>query len=106
MRTDELLNGRGVLRLAVNDVREAQAKARTRHPDWYRGYASLEALAVQPAVCGPPLRRKYWPSAMGSCNHKLSGHLGSASAQVTGNPAWGATLSRSLIDSRRNIANA
>ncbi|HZX37185.1 MAG TPA: helix-turn-helix transcriptional regulator [Streptomyces sp.] len=46
-RADELLVAGGVLKAAVEDVREAQAKARTRHPDWYRDYAKLEAEAVQ-----------------------------------------------------------
>lgn len=46
-RADELLGARGVLRAAVPDVREAQAKARTRHPEWYRSYAKLEAGAVE-----------------------------------------------------------
>ncbi|GGW58650.1 helix-turn-helix domain-containing protein [Streptomyces xantholiticus] len=46
-RADELLDARGVLRAAVSDVREAQAKARTRHPEWYRSYAKLEAGAVE-----------------------------------------------------------
>ncbi|MEU5580430.1 helix-turn-helix transcriptional regulator [Streptomyces huasconensis] len=47
LRVDELLDARGVLAAAADDVREAQAKARTRHPDWYRGYAKLEAEAVE-----------------------------------------------------------
>ncbi|MFH8929225.1 Scr1 family TA system antitoxin-like transcriptional regulator [Streptomyces pristinaespiralis] len=46
-RADVLLDARGVLRAAVPDVREAQTKARTRHPEWYRNYAKLEAEAVQ-----------------------------------------------------------
>lgn len=44
---DPLLGADGVLIAAIDDVREAQKKSRTRHPEWYRGYASLEALAVQ-----------------------------------------------------------
>ncbi len=44
---DPLLRADGVLLAAIEDVREAQKKARTRHPEWYRGYASLEAQAVQ-----------------------------------------------------------
>ncbi|MGW7076763.1 helix-turn-helix domain-containing protein [Streptomyces sp. NPDC054871] len=47
IRADELLDARGVLAAAVDDVREAQKRARTRHPDWYRGYAKLEAEAVE-----------------------------------------------------------
>ncbi|MFC8131292.1 helix-turn-helix domain-containing protein [Streptomyces sp. NPDC057302] len=45
LRADEFLNAGGVLRVAINDVREAQAKARTRHPDWFRDYARVEAEA-------------------------------------------------------------
>ncbi|MGI5398305.1 helix-turn-helix domain-containing protein [Streptomyces sp. CA-135486] len=45
-RVDELLAARGVLKAAVEDVREAQSKARTRHPDWFRDYARAEAEAV------------------------------------------------------------
>lgn len=44
---DPLLKADGVLIAAVDDVREAQKKSRTRHPDWYRGYAKLEAEAVE-----------------------------------------------------------
>ncbi|WP_406731625.1 Scr1 family TA system antitoxin-like transcriptional regulator [Streptomyces sp. NBC_01794] len=46
VRADELLAAGGVLKAAVEDVREAQAKARTRHPDWFRDYARAEAEAV------------------------------------------------------------
>ncbi|WP_406401554.1 helix-turn-helix transcriptional regulator [Streptomyces sp. NBC_00879] len=46
VRADELLSAGGVLKAAVEDVREAQAKARTRHPDWFRDYARAEAEAV------------------------------------------------------------
>ncbi|AVZ73622.1 transcriptional regulator [Streptomyces lunaelactis] len=45
-RADELLAAGGVLKAAVEDVREAQAKSRTRHPDWFRDYAKAEAEAV------------------------------------------------------------
>ncbi|MDQ0942726.1 helix-turn-helix transcriptional regulator [Streptomyces sp. V1I1] len=45
-RADELLAAGGVLKAAIEDVREAQAKARTRHPDWFRDYAKAEAEAV------------------------------------------------------------
>ena len=47
VRADELLAARGVLKAAVEDVRKAQAKARTRHPEWYRDYAGLEAEAIE-----------------------------------------------------------
>ncbi|MFE2373898.1 helix-turn-helix transcriptional regulator [Streptomyces sp. NPDC059398] len=46
-QADGVLGARGVLRAAIPDVREAMKKARTRHPDWYRGYAKLEAEAVE-----------------------------------------------------------
>ncbi|NUL07633.1 helix-turn-helix domain-containing protein [Streptomyces lunaelactis] len=46
VRADELLAAGGVLKAAIEDVREAQAKARTRHPDWFRDYARAEAEAV------------------------------------------------------------
>ncbi|MFC4609088.1 Scr1 family TA system antitoxin-like transcriptional regulator [Streptomyces maoxianensis] len=45
-RADELLAARGVLKAAIPDVREAQAKARTRHPDWFRDFARAEAEAT------------------------------------------------------------
>lgn len=44
---DPLLGAGGVLLAVIDDVREAQKKSRTRHPDWYRGYAKLEAEAVE-----------------------------------------------------------
>ncbi|KUL54703.1 helix-turn-helix domain-containing protein [Streptomyces sp. NRRL S-1521] len=44
---DPLLRADGVLIAATDDVREAQKRARTRHPEWYRGYANLESQAVQ-----------------------------------------------------------
>lgn len=47
LRVDELLDARGVLAAAADDVREAQAKARTRHPEWYRRYANLESQAIE-----------------------------------------------------------
>ncbi|MEU1270245.1 helix-turn-helix transcriptional regulator [Streptomyces sp. NPDC005799] len=45
-KADELLDAGGLLKEVIPDVREAMAKARTRHPEWYRGYAKLEAEAV------------------------------------------------------------
>lgn len=44
-RADELLDAGGVLREAIPEVREAMGRVRTRHPEWYRGYADLEAQA-------------------------------------------------------------
>ncbi|MFE9772250.1 helix-turn-helix domain-containing protein [Streptomyces sp. NPDC005931] len=46
-KADELLGAGGLLRAAVPEVREAMKKARTRHPEWYRSYAALEAEAVE-----------------------------------------------------------
>ncbi|WP_399928124.1 Scr1 family TA system antitoxin-like transcriptional regulator [Streptomyces kanamyceticus] len=46
IRVDKLLDARGVLAAAADDVREAQARARTRHPDWFRSFAQAEAEAV------------------------------------------------------------
>ncbi|MFF4020094.1 helix-turn-helix domain-containing protein [Streptomyces sp. NPDC001843] len=44
---DELLDAGGILRAAIPDVKEALKKARTRHPEWYRSYAALEAEAIE-----------------------------------------------------------
>ncbi|GAA3087839.1 helix-turn-helix domain-containing protein [Streptomyces rectiviolaceus] len=44
---DPLLGAGGLLIAVIDDVREAQKRSRTRHPDWYRGYAKLEADAVE-----------------------------------------------------------
>ncbi|MFD7134106.1 helix-turn-helix domain-containing protein [Streptomyces sp. NPDC059894] len=44
---DELLDSGGLFKQAIPEVREAMARARTRHPEWYRGYAVLEAEAVE-----------------------------------------------------------
>ncbi|MFF4979838.1 Scr1 family TA system antitoxin-like transcriptional regulator [Streptomyces sp. NPDC001046] len=44
---DELLNGRGLLKAAVEDVEKAKAKARVRHPAWFRDYVRLEREAVE-----------------------------------------------------------
>jgi transcriptional regulator with XRE-family HTH domain len=45
-KADELLDAGGLLKEAVADVERAMKKARTRHPEWYRSYAALEAEAV------------------------------------------------------------
>ncbi|MCX4823798.1 helix-turn-helix domain-containing protein [Streptomyces sp. NBC_01142] len=47
VRADELLAAGGVLKAALDDVRAAKARARTRHPEWYRNYANLEAEAIE-----------------------------------------------------------
>ncbi|MCX5392442.1 helix-turn-helix transcriptional regulator [Streptomyces sp. NBC_00094] len=46
LRADPVLDAGGVLVAAVDDLREAQAKARVRHPDWFRSFAKEEAEAV------------------------------------------------------------
>ncbi|MET9128386.1 helix-turn-helix domain-containing protein [Streptomyces antibioticus] len=48
---DDLLDAGGLLRQAIPEVREAVARARTRHPEWDRGYAVLEAEAVELHHC-------------------------------------------------------
>jgi transcriptional regulator with XRE-family HTH domain len=44
---DELLDAGGVLKAAIEDVEKAKAKARVRHPAWFRDYARLEREAVE-----------------------------------------------------------
>lgn len=44
---DELLEAGGLLRIAKEDVNRAKAKARVKHPAWFRDYARLEEEAVE-----------------------------------------------------------
>ncbi|GLX47320.1 transcriptional regulator [Streptomyces hygroscopicus subsp. hygroscopicus] len=44
---DELLDADGLLRATIEDVERAKAKARVRHPAWFRDYARLEREAVE-----------------------------------------------------------
>ncbi|WP_416481968.1 helix-turn-helix domain-containing protein [Streptomyces sp. CL12] len=44
---DELLGADGLLRATIEDVERAKAKARVRHPAWFRDYARLEREAVE-----------------------------------------------------------
>ncbi|MER5372310.1 helix-turn-helix transcriptional regulator [Streptomyces sp. NPDC002553] len=46
-QADGLLDAGGMLKDAIPEVREAMGRVRTRHPEWYRGYAALEAEAVE-----------------------------------------------------------
>ncbi|MEV5968549.1 helix-turn-helix transcriptional regulator [Streptomyces sp. NPDC051921] len=46
VRADPVLGAGGVLAAAVDDVREALARARVRHPDWFQDFADAEAKAV------------------------------------------------------------
>jgi len=44
---DEKLGAGGLLRAAKEDVARAKARARVKHPTWFRNYAKLEADAVE-----------------------------------------------------------
>ncbi|MFI1701680.1 helix-turn-helix domain-containing protein [Streptomyces bobili] len=44
-KADAQLEAGGVLAQAIPELREAMSRARTRHPEWYRSYAALEAEA-------------------------------------------------------------
>ncbi|WP_020130111.1 helix-turn-helix domain-containing protein [Streptomyces sp. 303MFCol5.2] len=44
-KADELLSAGGLFKEAIPEVREAMSRVRTRHPEWYRSYAALEAEA-------------------------------------------------------------
>ncbi|MFF3244926.1 Scr1 family TA system antitoxin-like transcriptional regulator [Streptomyces sp. NPDC002870] len=44
---DERLGAGGLLRAAKEDVARAKARARVKHPTWFRSYAKLEADAVE-----------------------------------------------------------
>lgn len=44
---DDLLEAGGMLRTTIEDVERAKAKARVRHPAWFRDYARLEREAVE-----------------------------------------------------------
>ncbi|MET7271650.1 helix-turn-helix transcriptional regulator [Streptomyces flaveolus] len=44
---DTLLEAGGLLAATIEDVERAKAKARVRHPAWFRDYARLEAEAVE-----------------------------------------------------------
>lgn len=46
-QADGLLDAGGLLKEAIPEVKEAMGKVRTRHPEWYRSYAALEAEAVE-----------------------------------------------------------
>ncbi|MFF5494603.1 helix-turn-helix domain-containing protein [Streptomyces aquilus] len=46
IKADEVLDAGGLLLEVIPDVEAAMTKVRTRHPEWYRDYAGLEAEAV------------------------------------------------------------
>ncbi|MCW8379552.1 helix-turn-helix domain-containing protein [Streptomyces justiciae] len=47
IKANEVLDAGGLLLEVVPEVEAAMTKARTRHPEWYRDYAGLEAEAVE-----------------------------------------------------------
>lgn len=44
-KADEVLDAGGLFTEVISQVEEAMSRARTRHPEWYRGYAALEEQA-------------------------------------------------------------
>ncbi|MGW0659662.1 helix-turn-helix domain-containing protein [Streptodolium elevatio] len=44
---DRLVDGRGLLSVAVEDVERAKSRSRVRHPAWFLDYARLEKAAVE-----------------------------------------------------------
>ncbi|MFC9861997.1 MULTISPECIES: helix-turn-helix domain-containing protein [unclassified Streptomyces] len=44
---DELLDCGGLLKVLAQDVERVKTRRRVRHPDWFKGYAELEAQAVE-----------------------------------------------------------
>ncbi|GFH36959.1 helix-turn-helix domain-containing protein [Streptomyces pacificus] len=47
LAVDELLECRGLLASAAEDVQRARARRRVRHPEWFKDYARLEGEAVE-----------------------------------------------------------
>ncbi|WP_030748050.1 helix-turn-helix transcriptional regulator [Streptomyces griseus] len=45
-RADAVLGAKGVLVAAIEDTEKALARARVRHPDWFRSFAAAEAEAL------------------------------------------------------------
>ncbi|KOV11263.1 DNA-binding protein [Streptomyces sp. XY431] len=43
--SERILDAGGLLIVTSDDIESAKAKARVRHPEWFRGYAKLEAKA-------------------------------------------------------------
>ncbi|MFF5855842.1 helix-turn-helix domain-containing protein [Streptomyces sp. NPDC012751] len=46
-KADEIFGADGLFIEVIPQVEEAMSRARTRHPEWYRSYASMEAEAVE-----------------------------------------------------------
>jgi transcriptional regulator with XRE-family HTH domain len=49
---DDFLGAGGLLKIAKDDVQRAKAKARVKHPAWFRDYARLETEAVELSFFG------------------------------------------------------
>lgn len=47
VKADPILNANGMLIAVIPDVEDAMRRARTRHPEWYRGQAEMEKEAVE-----------------------------------------------------------
>ncbi|MFD7415499.1 Scr1 family TA system antitoxin-like transcriptional regulator [Kitasatospora purpeofusca] len=45
--SERVLDAGGLLIVTSDDIESAKAKARVRHPEWFRGYAGLEAEAEE-----------------------------------------------------------
>ncbi|MFF2655850.1 Scr1 family TA system antitoxin-like transcriptional regulator [Kitasatospora sp. NPDC058032] len=45
--SERVLDARGLLIAMAGDIERAKAKARVRHPEWFRNYAGLEAEALE-----------------------------------------------------------
>ncbi|GAA1404549.1 helix-turn-helix transcriptional regulator [Kitasatospora putterlickiae] len=45
--SERVLDARGLLIATASDIERAKAKARVRHPEWFRNYAGLEAEALE-----------------------------------------------------------
>ncbi|MFJ8435319.1 Scr1 family TA system antitoxin-like transcriptional regulator [Kitasatospora sp. NPDC094019] len=45
--SERVLDAGGLLIVTSDDIESAKAKARVRHPEWFRGYARLEAKAEE-----------------------------------------------------------
>ncbi|MER6028596.1 helix-turn-helix transcriptional regulator [Streptomyces sp. NPDC001851] len=46
-QADDILKAEGLLKAVIPQIEEAMTKARTRHPEWYRGHAAMEAEALE-----------------------------------------------------------
>ncbi|MFE7563467.1 Scr1 family TA system antitoxin-like transcriptional regulator [Kitasatospora sp. NPDC057500] len=44
---ERILDAGGLLLVVADDIEKAKAKARVRHPEWFRGYAGMESVAEE-----------------------------------------------------------